>query len=276
AFGELPTPTTSSHLRIETHLHYIEEHLRAKPTPDLTPDQRARRLSMLDRLHAYHSKDEGFPVNDDHPDPRRPTFISDNGQVCAVGALMDRAMVEAINQDYKYHLLKDIHKPELTAWAEHNGFTIAELSMIQPSYDTRPESLYCSSCNFDLAPPKVTAYRAEVSKRLRASRKLAACAPSAGKSLTIDFDIAHSGQAYRIRSTQASACVRRALRTIRFPESCGAASRSMQVVLAGDAATAPQVAYAISPLAQGAHSLCAAYDNHNAKLLRGWSEGEAF
>ena len=258
-FGYPPDARTSSQVRVETHLHYIEERLRAVDTAHLTDGQRARRLARLEALHAYHGAD-GFPVNDDHPDARRPTFISDNGHVCAVGALLPDDLVQALNRDHKYDYLRDIHEPALERWADDNGFTLDELAMIQPGYNRSPHQTYCDCRGLGLSPSDVALYRAQVEGRLSAARaELASCVR--GAPVQVHFDVAHSGQAFRVRSgaSATDACLKPLLSAIRFPTSCQVPSRAMRLTLRPDATMT--LAYATNPAASSAAVVCDTREN---------------
>ncbi|NBC65500.1 MAG: hypothetical protein GVY07_07600 [Bacteroidetes bacterium] len=103
----------------------------------LSEEQQRNRFIHLNRLREYYQKGE-FPHNDGHPDARRPTFISNDGDICAVGYLIEKSLgreiVERINQKYKYAYITDIDSPVFKHWVEASGFTLRELAMIQPAY----------------------------------------------------------------------------------------------------------------------------------------------
>lgn len=140
AFGEHPTEKVPEHVRIKTHLQYVEGILRNRAVDHLSEDQQRNRINHLNHLREYY-RAENFPHNDGHADSRRPTFISKDGNICAVGYLIEqsfgREVVEKINQDYKFHFISDIDAPIFREWVESSGFTIRELAMIQPMYGPR-------------------------------------------------------------------------------------------------------------------------------------------
>lgn len=135
--GELPEKHTPDSIRIQTHLEYVEGVLRNRPTDHLTTEQVNNRQKYLDLLNEYIALGE-FPHNDGHPDNRRPTFVSENGHICAVGWLVKQTsgseIVQEINSEYKYDYIQDIDHPVFLEWADQSGFTIEELAMIQPAY----------------------------------------------------------------------------------------------------------------------------------------------
>lgn len=136
-FGELPSEKVPEQIRIKTHLQYVEGILRNQPVDHLSEEQQKNRFTHLNHLREYYQTGQ-FPHNDDHRDARRPTFISRDGNVCAVGYLIEKSLgrdiVEKINQRYKYAYITDIDAPIFKRWVESSGFTLRELAMIQPMY----------------------------------------------------------------------------------------------------------------------------------------------
>ena len=124
--------------RIRLHLAWIERTLRAREVSHLDPAQRRARARQLDALRSYWQAG-AFPSNDDHDDARRPTFIDREGNICAVGFLIEvelgRELAEAVAADFKYGYIHQIDAPLLEAFVDHSGLSLEELSMIQPSYD---------------------------------------------------------------------------------------------------------------------------------------------
>jgi hypothetical protein len=130
-FGETPKSIVSDDVRIDTHLNYVENLLRNSLPEGLTPTQLENRLAFLDYLRDYRLAGE-FPVNDDHPDTRRPTFISNNGNICAVGYLVEhsvgREVAEFINDHYKYNYITTIDAPIFLNWVKESGFSLERIS----------------------------------------------------------------------------------------------------------------------------------------------------
>lgn len=140
-FGAAPDETTHEQLRIQTHLYYVENLLRNATPAGLTAIQQANRMDILDMLHEYGEAGK-FPVNKDYPGERRPCFIDDAGNICAVGYLVEqtkgRELAEAINAKHQYDFLLDMNEPAIAAWAREYGLTLEECAMIQPAYGPPP------------------------------------------------------------------------------------------------------------------------------------------
>lgn len=137
-YGEKPGKDVPDRVRIRTHLIYTEGVLRNRSTDQLSPEQKENRAAYLDFLREYYQEGE-FPVNDSHADPRRPTFIDDSGNICAVGYMVEKSLgrdaAEAINEKHKHSFIYEIDDPAFKEWVKRSGFSIDELAMIQPSYE---------------------------------------------------------------------------------------------------------------------------------------------
>ncbi|MFT5368985.1 MAG: hypothetical protein ACI8V2_003959 [Candidatus Latescibacterota bacterium] len=137
-FGELPDQNASEQVRIQTHLAYVEGLLRTQGMDHLTREEQNRRLSLLDHLGTYWQAGQ-FPQRRDAIPQRRPCFIDDAGNICAVGYLIEqsagRDLAERINKKYQYAYLWDMQDDALTEWVGESGFSPKELAMIQPGYD---------------------------------------------------------------------------------------------------------------------------------------------
>jgi hypothetical protein len=139
AYGEKPANDVPDPVRIRIHLEYVEDILRNRPSNHLTDSQKQNREKYLGLLRDYTELNK-FPHNDGHPDDRRPTFISEDGRICAVGYLVEqtagRKLAEVISLDYKYAYIPEIRHPQFLKWVEQSGFSMEELAMIQPMYGT--------------------------------------------------------------------------------------------------------------------------------------------
>ena len=126
-FHRLPTTEDPEALRIATHLEYVQHLLESKPASP----PRTQTLRLLD----VYRKAGQFPHNYDHPG-RRPCFIDREGNICAVGYLIEqtagRELAEKINLEYQYASVFEMEMPELTEWVGNSGLTLQECAMIQP------------------------------------------------------------------------------------------------------------------------------------------------
>lgn len=140
-FGVAPDETVSEQLRIQTHLYYVESRLRMKDVSGLSEQQQQNRALVLDLLHTYWTNGV-FPGNYDYPNERRPCFIDRDGNICAVGYLVEKtAGMEAaqqINASHQYDYITDMHEEMLNNWASEYGLTLEECAMIQPAYNWNP------------------------------------------------------------------------------------------------------------------------------------------
>src|SRR5688572_13364559 len=123
--------------RIRTHLTYVEKLLRERNATYLSEDLQQKRSAILDKLNAYWTAGN-FPRNYDFPSERRPCFIDKDGNICAVGYLVEqtagRELAEKINAAHQYDRIFDMKTPELLAWVANSGLTFEECAMIQPAY----------------------------------------------------------------------------------------------------------------------------------------------
>ncbi len=124
--------------RLRRHFDAARAYLAERDLSTLTDAQRARRAARLADLEAYVARGV-FPKNTDFEAQRAPYFVDDEGTRCAMAHLLETsgepALVERVansaNNAYVYELAED---PELAAWLDHNGLTVDEAAMIQPTY----------------------------------------------------------------------------------------------------------------------------------------------
>lgn len=136
-YGVEPGNETSEQERIQTHLLYVEQLLRQKKFtgPAVLAE---KRNTLLNLLHEYAVAGK-FPDNADYPGERKPCFIGNNGNICAVGYLVEQtaglAAAEAINKKHKYETIYEMQYDELLqSWVAQSGLTLEECAMIQPTY----------------------------------------------------------------------------------------------------------------------------------------------
>jgi hypothetical protein len=139
-FGQVPNENSNENLRLQTHLSYVEEVLKQKDLSQLSAQQKANRELILQLLHQYRANGV-FPKNYDFKD-RRPCFIDQDGNICAVGYLIEqtagREVAEDINARHQYDYLLDMNEEVIAQWAEKHGLTLEECAMIQPAYGWIP------------------------------------------------------------------------------------------------------------------------------------------
>jgi hypothetical protein len=146
-FGHQPTKETDENTRLQTHLKYVEKLLRNKDISSLTVEQKENRKKILDLLNEYWTA-RVFPKNYDYPDQRIPCFIDKDGNICAVGYLIEqtagRQVAEEINSKFKYEYLLAMNDPKIDSWVQTSGLTKEECAMIQPAYGPAPTDNYIS------------------------------------------------------------------------------------------------------------------------------------
>ena len=136
-FGRAPTEADDERLRMAVHLQYVHDWLASRPAT--RPELAGKRKALLAALQRYIAKGT-TPQNTSLP-WRTPVFIDDQGNICAVGYLIEssvgRALPEKIAKLHKYDFLEDIaaSMPEVAQWIEESGLTLDELASIQPAYD---------------------------------------------------------------------------------------------------------------------------------------------
>jgi hypothetical protein len=139
-FGRLPDENTDEHLRIQTHLAFVETLMSRKNVDLLNQSQQVNRQRIIQLLHDYRLAGQ-FPVNEAFPE-RRPCFIDRYGNICAVGYLVEktlgRQVAEQINSEHQYDYIADMNEEILINWAEERGLTLEECAMIQPGYVPAP------------------------------------------------------------------------------------------------------------------------------------------
>lgn len=136
-FGKQPNKKSNEKLRIQTHLQYVEKQLRNKDLSSLSNEQKKNRTKLLDILNEYW-KTGIFPKNYDYADQRIPCFIDKDGNICAVGYLIERTVgrevAKEINKKYKYEYVLTMDDQIVDEWIQSSGLTKEECAMIQPAY----------------------------------------------------------------------------------------------------------------------------------------------
>ncbi len=135
-FGRAPTNRDSEHLRMAVHLRYVRDLLAARPATK--PALEHRRAELLGYLDDYIAK--GITPRNTYVARRNPVFIDRDGNICAVGYLIERSVgrdfAEQIATGHRLDYLEDIAAamPGVRSWIASSGFTLDELASIQPGY----------------------------------------------------------------------------------------------------------------------------------------------
>jgi hypothetical protein len=136
AFGRAPTQGDGEKLRMRVHLAYVHDLLAARPAT--SPALEGRRAELLGYLGDYIA--QGITPVNTYVANRNPVFIDAQGNICAVGYLIERsvgrALPETIARTHRLAYLEDIaaSMPEVATWVASSGFTLDELASIQPGY----------------------------------------------------------------------------------------------------------------------------------------------
>ncbi|MBL7989156.1 MAG: hypothetical protein JNJ94_13915 [Chlorobi bacterium] len=120
-------------------LQAVESLLRRHDASWMTPELQAERARNLDRLRDYWQRGE-YPINYEHPGAWEPVFIDLDGNICAVGYLVEQSLgrkaAEQINSRYHFAAIRQIDAPELNEWIKNSGLTYEEVVAIQaPAVD---------------------------------------------------------------------------------------------------------------------------------------------
>lgn len=138
-FGSTPDDLTPEKTRIKTHLGYVVDILKKADTSSLTNSQKENRTTLIGLLEDY-KKAGIFPENH-HFENRRPVFIDEAGNLCAVGYLIAQTegleAAKKINREHKFDYIKDIDPKLIDGWLAENGITKKEAAMIQPAYRSK-------------------------------------------------------------------------------------------------------------------------------------------
>ncbi len=136
-YGHQPDANTDNDLRIKTHLEYVEKLLRNKNVSAMTAELQSKRKQLLDLLHTYWTAGV-FPKNYDHAGRRKPCFIDRDGNICAVGYLIEQTAgseaANEINNKHQYKELLAMNDKTVDSWIAGSGLTKRECAMIQPQY----------------------------------------------------------------------------------------------------------------------------------------------
>jgi len=131
--------------RLRAHFDSVDSELRHAEALHLTPDQRTARVTLVGWLRDYREAGT-FPRNDRFPDRPMPFFRDRDGVLCAMAYLIERSgrgdLVDRVastrNNGFIPELVDD---PDLRAWLDSVGLSVAEAARIQPQYEPPPETV---------------------------------------------------------------------------------------------------------------------------------------
>ena len=137
-FGREPTEADEA-LRMRTHFEAVRDLLRTRPAT--RPDLEHKRAEILAHFDAYIAK--GTTPKNEHLPWRTPVFIDDAGTICAVGYLIEQTVGRPVAEKIAAtsapatSVPRSIAAamPEVRDWVAASGFTLEELSLIQPGYE---------------------------------------------------------------------------------------------------------------------------------------------
>ncbi|MCC7437324.1 MAG: hypothetical protein IT211_02390 [Armatimonadetes bacterium] len=129
------------HANHTRRIQAVEGLLRSHDASWMRPELQAERARNLDRLRDYWQRGE-YPMNYEHPGAWEPVFIDLDGNICAVGYLVEqslgRKVAEEINSRYHFAAIRQIDAPELKQWIDNSGLTYEEVVAIQaPAVEPR-------------------------------------------------------------------------------------------------------------------------------------------
>jgi hypothetical protein len=129
-------------VRLRAHFDSVDGELRLATQTALTPAQHAGRATLIAWLREY--RDAGvFPRNDRFPDRAMPFFRDGRGVLCAMAYLIDRSgrgdLVDRVASSRNNGFIPELAAdPDLRAWLDSTGLTVAEAARIQPWYGPPP------------------------------------------------------------------------------------------------------------------------------------------
>lgn len=122
--------------KIQAHLLHVYQILKDQTGKVENQYLKLKRKAALASLMKYIRAGE-FPRNTSYKG-RRPCFVDENNNLCAVAYLLHSAgkdkLIEKINNQFQYEYIHDINLPEFLAWVKTSGFTLKDLATIQPAY----------------------------------------------------------------------------------------------------------------------------------------------
>jgi hypothetical protein len=129
--------------RLQAHFDSVDAELRRPTALSLTPLQRTARATLIGWLREYRETGS-FPRNDRFPERAMPFFRDSRGVLCAMAYLIDRSgrgdLVDRIASTRNNAFIPELAvDPELGAWLDGVGLSVAEAARIQPFYGHPPD-----------------------------------------------------------------------------------------------------------------------------------------
>lgn len=150
AFQRARASLRSEDERLREHFRGVLTELARADTTSLSNEQRANRVAATAALRGYAARGR-FPRNDRFPGRLVPFFIDKAGTRCAVAHLVeatgDADVARGVRATVNNGLVREFaSNPAIVAWARANGFTLAELARVQPSYCflSNAEACFCT------------------------------------------------------------------------------------------------------------------------------------
>ncbi len=127
--------------RLQRHFATVDAELTSRDVSRLSQQQRAGRARNIEVLREY-ARAGVFPHNHDFEQPT-PYFRDQHGTLCAMAYLIARSgrvdLVDKVARSANNAFLPELARdPELQAWLDANGLTVAEAARIQPQYGPAP------------------------------------------------------------------------------------------------------------------------------------------
>lgn len=136
--GVTPLDSRREVARLRAHFDSVDLELRDANTLQLTPAQRTARATMVGWLRDYREAGR-FPRNDRFPNQTVPFFRDSEGVLCAMAYLIERSgqgdLVDRVASTRNNAFIPELaDDPDLRAWLDSAGLSVAEAARIQPGY----------------------------------------------------------------------------------------------------------------------------------------------
>jgi hypothetical protein len=132
--------------KVSCHLLFALNELKGSTSSCSDPRAKEHRFRVLHALEQYIEAGN-FPQNEKSPNQRYPCFVDSRGTACAVAHMMLETgaaqLVRDIAYAHKHDTIAQIAEdvallPRIQTWATTNGVDLAEVALIQPTYEFEP------------------------------------------------------------------------------------------------------------------------------------------